>query len=129
MASTIPSLTTGVTITSADWDTLTQLNTQIGLYGYNGALSGSPPAANAPAFLLLVGAGAVAVSGANFNFGWSPAFPNGLLACYIQPLTGGGAVDNITIGTCTKTTAVGQYFHNGSAFTGTTDMVYWAIGF
>lgn len=125
----IPSLANGVVLSAGAEFSLVPLNVQVGLFGINGALDGSPPPTDSPAFFIVTGFVAIAVSAANFDFNLSPGFPNGCVAILMQPVTGSGNVDEITVGTPVGNQINGQYFNNGSPFSGTTEVVYIAFGF
>jgi len=125
----IPTLATGNVLSATQWNYLTALNGAVGLLGATGPLVGTLPALTAPNFQMQAGRVTVTCSAANFSFSWPTAFPNGLLAVFMQgEATGAPLVINNT-GSSTKSLAVGQLFVSGAAFTGGTQLHFLAIGF
>ena len=127
----IPTKSVGNVLAAADWNYLTALNGGVGLLGAVGPLVGTLPPVSAPNFQIQAGRMTVTCSAANFSFSWPTAFPNGLLAVFIQSeAAGGGASDTIVLATTsTKTTAVAQLFRSGAAYTGGAGVNFIAIGF
>ena len=125
----IPTKSVGNVLAAADWNYLTALNGGVGLLGAVGPLVGTLPPVSAPNFQIQAGRMTVTCSAANFSFSWPTAFPNGLLAVFMQgEATGAPVVINNTASS-TKSLAVGQLFLSGAAFTGGTQLHFLAIGF
>lgn len=129
---TIPVVGFGTPATSDQYNYLTVLNTSVGLFGTGAPITGSVPATTAPNFEIQAGTTTVSPISAVFGFSLPHAFPNGLLACFVQPITGGGSQDLIVLqsGSLTTSTINGQWFRGGSALTGgPLDISYIAYGF
>ena len=125
----IPTLATGNVLSATQWNYLTALNGGLGLLGAVGPLVGTLPPVSAPNFQIQAGRMTVTCSAANFTFSWPTAFPNGLLAVFMQgEATGSPVVINNTASS-TKSVAVGQLYVGGAAFTGGTQLHFLAIGF
>lgn len=126
----IPTLATGNVLSATQWNYLTALNGGVGLLGAVGPLVGTLPPVSAPNFQIQAGRASITVTAANFSFSWPTAFPNGLLAAFIQSEAGAGQVDTIVLtATSTKTTAVAQFFRSGAPYTGAAGINFIAIGF
>ena len=126
---TIPTLATGNVLSATQWNYLTALNGGVGLLGAVSPLVGTLPPVSAPNFQMQAGRMTVTCSAANFSFSWPTAFPNGLLAVFMQgEVTGSPVVINNTPSS-TKILAVGQVFLGGAAFTGGVVLDFLAIGF
>ena len=126
----IPTLATGNVLSATQWNYLTALNGGVGLLGAVGPLVGTLPPVTAPNFQMQAGRMAVTCSAANFSFSWPTAFPNGLLAVFMQGETASGSPVVINImASSTKSLAVGQLFQGGAAFTGGIGVHFLAIGF
>jgi hypothetical protein len=80
--SPVPSLSTGNTVTAANWDTLPNLNTFVGLLGATSAKlnGGTVPTQNAPNFQLQAGVTTVSITSGTGTIAFPQTFPNGLLA-------------------------------------------------
>lgn len=129
MGTTIPTHSTGDYLSSSDWDTLTQLNTAVGLFGTSTAIAGTPGATVAPSWYIQTGVLVATATAANFTCTFANAFPNGLLCCFMGSVGGGGNQDLVvTLSTSNGTRAVGQLFRGGSAYTGSFNVQYLAIG-
>lgn len=135
MAWVLPGNPTTLTPIASAWGTdvngdLTILETQVGLFGQGGAMTGSAPSATTPAFLIQAGTITVSATSANFSFSLPATFPNGLLAISITPTEVGNVnVVMVNGATATTSTVAAQYFRNGSALTGSCGITYIAIGF
>ena len=126
----IPTLATGNVLSATQWNYLTALNGGLGLLGAVGPLVGTLPPVTAPNFQIQAGRMTVTCSAANFSFSWPTAFPNGLLAVFMQGEASSGSPVAINImASSTKSLAVGQFFMGGAAFTGTPQLHFLAIGF
>ena len=125
----IPTKSVGNVLAAADWNYLTALNGGLGLLGAVGPLVGTLPPVTAPNFQIQAGRMTVTCSAANFSFSWPTAFPNGLLAVFMQGEASGSPIVINNQGSSTKSLAVGQLFQGGSAFTGGVILHFLAIGF
>ena len=125
----IPTLATGNVLSATQWNYLTALNGGLGLLGAVGPLVGTLPPVSAPNFQIQAGRMTVTCSAANFSFSWPTAFPNGLLAVFMQGEASGSPVVINNAPSSTKSLAVGQCFLGGAAFTGGVVLDFLAIGF
>lgn len=85
MATQIPTVVAGTVATPAEFNTLAQLNTQIGLGGASGALSGgaSLPSTVLPAFIIQAGAVTVTTGPAGtFTVNFPNPFPIGVIGAW-----------------------------------------------
>ena len=125
----IPTKSVGNVLAAADWNYLTALNGGLGLLGAVGPLVGTLPPVTAPNFQIQAGRMTVTCSAANFSFSWPTAFPNGLLAVFMQGEASGSPFVINNSPSSTKSSAVGQLFVSGAAFTGSSTLHFLAIGF
>ena len=125
----IPTLAIGNVLSATQWNYLTALNGGLGLLDAVGPLVGTLPPVSAPNFQMQAGRMAITCSAANFSFSWPTAFPNGLLAVFMQGESSGAPVVINNSASSTKSLAVGQLFVGGAAYTGAAGINFIAIGF
>ena len=92
----IPTHSVGDVLSSPDWNTLTKLNSAVGLFGTASTITGSAPLPNNPGFY--VQAGSYVYSGTSIASGtvsFPTAFPNFLLVVIV--CNGDSAADNTQV--------------------------------
>ena len=100
MASQIPTHATGDYLASGDWNTLTPLNTSVGVFAAGGAWLGTLPSLTAPNFLIGAGYGSVTFTAGSGSVLFT-AFPHGVLAVVLT----GNAAGDVTLTTSGKQAA------------------------
>ena len=133
MATAIPTHATGDVLTAADWNTVQQLNNNVGVYAANGAAVGSLPALTAPNFLVQTGnAVSVTFSSGTGTLTFPTAFPNGVLTVIATAGDSGGAfvINKNSAGTASVTSwPLVAYTAGNSAVSTTIFISFIAIGF
>ena len=135
MATAIPTHATGDVLTAADWNTVQQLNNNVGVYAANGAAVGSLPALTAPNFLIQTGnAVSVTFSSGTGTLTFPTAFPNGVLTVIATAGDSGGAFvinKNSAVGATPSVTSwpLVAYTAGNSAVNTTIYISFIAIGF
>lgn len=134
MASTIPTHSTGDYLSSADWNTVVPLNTQVAMYAVGSKfLGGTQPSASAPNWMMQCGY----VANPSFATGvativYPTPFPNGLMAIQLTPFYSAPANSiSLAAGSGTNASqAIVTCNLAGSAYTGTgIGVFYTLIGF
>ena len=132
MANTpIPTHAVGDVLSSPDWNTLTPLNTSIGLFGVGSAISGSPPAGTAPNFLPQCGTSVVTTSGGIATITFPSTFPNGVVTVLPAPGDAASSLGQVVVHTTSTSNFTAYcYTTTGSAITASSVRINWiAIGF
>jgi hypothetical protein len=86
----VDNIPSGALLPVEQWNRLGQWNNQIGLWSWNGALYGEPPATGAPGFLIQTGAiggGPTGTTNASgyLTLGFPMSFPNGVISVVATP--------------------------------------------
>ena len=132
MATTIPTLSTGNVLTATEWNYLTALNTQTGLYDTTtSVMAGTAPTTTAPNGLVQGGVTTLTLSGGAAFLTFPTAFPNCLISFsgIVYSAVGNAAFVALSA-TAPSTSAVSLAFYQigGADATGSTKIAWTAIG-
>jgi hypothetical protein len=104
--SAIPTRATGNVLSSGDWNTLTPLNSAVGLYGRTSGLVGSVPVTGAPNFQIQAGTYVgTTTSGGSLSIPLPSTFPNGLLTVLVSVGDNAASLGQVQINAASNTTS------------------------